>query len=104
MEKTNLQKVSFSLIAAILLLIAEFVQAEPTITFLVEDDCPYSCRSESEMEHRGFIQDILKIIFEKNGYQTNFKFVPWLRALKTFNDEDPTIDSMIGMKIHPIKK
>ena len=52
----------------------------------------------------GFIQDIFRTIFQKNGYKTKFVIVPWLRALNTFNEKMPYINGMIGMKAHSIKK
>lgn len=94
-------KTALSFMAVILLMAAGTGHAEK-VTILVEEDCPYSCRSETG--NKGFVQDILETIFQKYGYETEFQMVPWLRALHTFNDQLPHIDGMIGMKVHPVKK
>jgi len=91
-------------VACILFATENVGYCQPSITILVEEDCPYSCRSEEENGRNGFVQDILKVIFERNGYKTDYKIVPWLRALDIFNAEAPGIDGMIGMKVHPIDK
>lgn len=89
-------------VSAVLLFISGFVYAETAITILAEDDCPYSCRSETG--YKGFIQDIIGAIFDKNGCKANFEILPWLRILNNFNQEKSEVDGMIGMKVHPIKK
>lgn len=81
---------------------AGLAHSETTITILVENDCPYSCRPENGQP--GFIQDILKTIYEKNGFKTSFHIFPWLRVLNSFNDQNPGVDCMIGMKVHPVNK
>jgi polar amino acid transport system substrate-binding protein len=99
-----LKRLQAVIMASALLCMAVPVCAQPVITMLVEEDCPYSCKPDSEMGRGGFVQEILITIFERHGYTLNFTMVPWLRALSLFNDETPGIDGMIAMKVHPIRK
>lgn len=77
-------------------------QAE-TIVMAMENDCPYSCDVRQE-GRAGFIQDILKTIFEKNGNTLEVKLLPWQRALNSFNMQRGELDGMIGMKTHPVRE
>ncbi len=78
------------------------VRAE-TIFMAMENDCPYSCDVRQEGRN-GFIQDILKTIFEKNGNTLEVKLLPWQRALNAFNLQQGELDGMIGMKAHPVRE
>lgn len=73
-----------------------------TITILVENDCPYSCKSQNG--YSGFIQDILITIFKDHNYKVKFKMNPWLRSLDEFNSKASSVDGIIGMKVHPVRK
>jgi len=48
------------------------------ITFIVEEDCPYSCQSDTENGLNGYIQDILVQIFQENGIQTDFLLIDFM--------------------------
>lgn len=74
-----------------------------TVVMAMENDCPYSC-DVGEEGRRGFIQDILRTIFEKNGDTLEVKLLPWQRALNSFNAKQGGLDGMIGMKVHPIQE
>lgn len=101
---TRIRKQFVIFLTGLALCMAGHANADPKITFVVEEDCPYSCRSEKEMGLDGFVQDILRTIFESHGYSVEFVIVPWLRALDMFNRRAPGINGMLGMKTHPINK
>lgn len=41
--------------------------------------CPYNC--DGQEEHSGFMVDIARAVFEKNGYRIIYVTVPWARAI-----------------------
>ena len=62
------------------------VSYSQTITFAVDDYCPYYCKdNDSETgkfeKNPGFIIEILDYAFKKVNIQTNYVFVPWERGI-----------------------
>ena len=51
------------------------------IKVIYDDYCPYYCDYQT-FARRGYLADILKAIYEKRGYQVEFLFAPYARALK----------------------
>ncbi len=79
--------------AAIILstLLSHSLSAE-TILFVADNWCPYNCNSKSEQE--GYIVDILREVFEKDGTKVEYKLYPWARALKMIHSDEA--DGIIG--------
>ncbi len=93
------------LIVFILLGAAAFpVHSEEVLNMITTEFCPYVCVPENETAEMGFVLDIFRAIFEKQGYTVRFEVQPWLRALKAF-DESKSFDGLLAAtRLHPINK
>ncbi|MDX2112509.1 MAG: transporter substrate-binding domain-containing protein [Alphaproteobacteria bacterium] len=52
----------------------------PTIALVADEWCPYNCAPSSE--HQGFIVDIARAVFEKEGIRVTYDTMPWQEALE----------------------
>lgn len=67
-----------------------------TITFAVDDYCPYYCKNKEKNAFEinpGFVIEILNLAFKKAGIETKYIFVPWERGLYEVNKN--TINGII---------
>ena len=51
------------------------------VKVIYDDYCPYYCDNQT-FSQRGYLADILNAIYEKRGYQVEFLFAPYARALR----------------------
>jgi polar amino acid transport system substrate-binding protein len=65
-------------------LIYSFALQSEELLFTSDLWCPYVCEPSSK--NPGFMVEITKNIFEKAGYQFNFKIVNWARAISDTRD------------------
>ncbi|MCP4350770.1 MAG: amino acid ABC transporter substrate-binding protein [Desulfobacterales bacterium] len=52
-----------------------------TITFAIDEWCPYLCDPNVNNGLKGYMTDIASIVFQKAGYNTEFKKIPLERAV-----------------------
>ena len=74
------------------------------LNIVTTEFCPYVCNPEKESGQSGFVIDIFKAIFEKQGYAVKFEVQPWTRALKTYNDKGAFDGLVAATKLHPVNK
>ena len=51
-----------------------------TITLVADEWCPYNCTPGDEKP--GFLVEIVKEVFEPQGFTVEYKIVPWARAIR----------------------
>jgi polar amino acid transport system substrate-binding protein len=62
------------------------------IIIVADEWCPYNCIQNTD--EPGFIVEIAKYVFEKEGHQVIYKTVPWARAIQ--GTRSGTYDAIIG--------
>jgi len=67
-------------IAFVCLSVSSFVNALETVTIATGEYPPFASK---ELKHYGFTSQVVKEAFAKSGYDVQFKFVPWKRALES---------------------
>jgi len=91
--------------ALIIIVTANSLCAKEKLNIVSTEFCPYICDLKNEDGEKGFVIDIFKAVFEKEGYDVQFKNQPWARTLKSFNDNTGEFDGLVAAtKIHPINK
>jgi len=78
--------------------------AKEELNMVTTEFCPYVCVPEKDGGNVGFVLDIFKAVFEKQGYTVKFEIQPWLRALKTFNESKSLDGLLAATRIHPVNK
>lgn len=66
-----------------IIVIAPFSLRAETITVAADEWCPYNCAPDAEKP--GYIVEIAKEIFEKNGHSLSYKIMPWEKAIDFAN-------------------
>ena len=51
-----------------------------TLTLVADEWCPYNCTPGDEKP--GFLVEIVKKVFEPQGFTVDYKIVPWARAIR----------------------
>ncbi len=98
-------KKNFIISALIMIVTANSVWAEDMLNIVATEFSPYICNPEKEGGHEGFVIDIFKAVFEEQGYKVKIENQPWIRTIKTFNDNAGKFDGLLAAtKIHPINK
>jgi len=80
------------------------VHADGVLNMVTTEFCPYVCIPEKKDGNIGFVLDIFKTVFEKQGYTVKFEIQPWLRALKTFNESKSLDGLLAATQIHPVNR
>jgi polar amino acid transport system substrate-binding protein len=62
------------------LLVSSNVYALETVTIATGEYPPFASK---KLKHYGFMSQLVKEAFAKSGYEVNYKFVPWKRALES---------------------
>ncbi len=81
----------FLFICMLLLLCSPSVLMAQTLTFSVDDYCPYYCKdAQSEVPRLaakpGFVIEILQQAFENKGYELEYVFRPWARGIREVSE------------------
>jgi polar amino acid transport system substrate-binding protein len=53
------------------------IQDSPSLRFGYSEACPHMCPNEVS---KGFVTDIVRVIYESRGYKVSFVSLPWARA------------------------
>jgi polar amino acid transport system substrate-binding protein len=55
---------------------------ERTIVFAVDDSPPYAIASSTESGSEGFMIDVARAVFQKEGYRVRVNFFPYMRSIQ----------------------
>lgn len=56
------------------------LQARPVLVLAADSWCPYNC--DAEAQNPGYLVEFAKLVATKNGYDLDYRVLPWSRALE----------------------
>ena len=91
-ERKSLQLIAALILFSLMLFTLPKVASSDEILIVADEWCPYNCALDSDSP--GYIVEIVKYAFEKQGHNISYKVVPWARAIE--GCRDGTYNAIIG--------